>query len=399
MTQTEAVSAGRQFPCKQCGAAIEFSPGAQSLVCPHCGATNHVAGGSGAASGEGGSGDRPRGAASPFGASVAGGSCRVESLDFQTYARGLPEHDGGHETLVVKCAGCGAETTLADDTAAGRCQFCGAPVVAEAQSKKAIKPRGILPFAITRDEANRRFHQWIAGLWFAPSGLAKQADRSGISGVYIPCWTYDSDATTDYTGMRGDDYQEIETYTEFVNGKPEQRTRWVTKTRWSPAAGEVRQRFEDVLVLASESLPPHQAEHLEPWDLKNLVPYADEFLAGFACQTYQVDLTAGFERARQAVAPKIRRAVENNIGGNHQQILSMRSRFDDVTFKHILLPLWISAYLYQGKTYRFLVNARTGAVRGERPWSALKITILVIAIVLVIVVIALIVSASQSRQP
>ena len=50
----------------------------------------------------------------------------------------------------------------------------------------------------------------------------------------------------------------------------------------------------------------------------------------------------------------------------------------DVTFKHILLPVWLVAYRFRGRTYRFVVNARTGRVQGERPWSAWKIALAVI---------------------
>jgi hypothetical protein len=49
-----------------------------------------------------------------------------------------------------------------------------------------------------------------------------------------------------------------------------------------------------------------------------------------------------------------------------------------VTFKHVLLPVWLAAYKYRGKSYRFVVNGRTGAVQGERPWSAWKIAFAVI---------------------
>ena len=38
-----------------------------------------------------------------------------------------------------------------------------------------------------------------------------------------------------------------------------------------------------------------------------------------------------------------------------------------------LLPEWISAYRYRNRSFRFLVNARTGEVQGERPWSWMKI--------------------------
>ena len=50
----------------------------------------------------------------------------------------------------------------------------------------------------------------------------------------------------------------------------------------------------------------------------------------------------------------------------------------DVTFKHILLPIWVAAYKYRGKTYRFVVNGRSGRVQGERPWSAWKIAFAVV---------------------
>jgi len=38
-----------------------------------------------------------------------------------------------------------------------------------------------------------------------------------------------------------------------------------------------------------------------------------------------------------------------------------------------LLPIWMAAYQFQGKTYRFVVNGQTGKVQGERPWSWIKI--------------------------
>ncbi len=57
----------------------------------------------------------------------------------------------------------------------------------------------------------------------------------------------------------------------------------------------------------------------------------------------------------------------------------MQTAVSDETFKHILLPIWMAAYKYGGKSYRFVVNAQTGKVQGERPWSAWKITGAVIA--------------------
>jgi hypothetical protein len=55
--------------------------------------------------------------------------------------------------------------------------------------------------------------------------------------------------------------------------------------------------------------------------------------------------------------------------------------FSRIFFLHLLLPVWIGAYQFQGKVYHIVVNARTGDVEGERPWSPWKIGFLVAAII------------------
>jgi hypothetical protein len=209
--------------------------------------------------------------------------------------------------------------------------------------------------------------------------------------MYIPYWTYDSRVTTEYQGQRGEDYYETEQYEdEDSNGNTVVRTRQVTRTRWYPASGVVGNVFDDVLVLAGRSLPAEIIASLEPWDLKNLVPYSDEYMSGFQAEAYQVDLGMGFDKAKAIMDGAVRRSIERDIGGNHQQISAARSQYDDISFKHILLPMWISAYRYRDKTFRFIVNARTGQVQGERPWSVFKIALATIALLFALLIIAII---------
>jgi len=216
-----------------------------------------------------------------------------------------------------------------------------------------------------------------------------------LAGVYVPCWTYDSETTTFYRGARGDDYSETERYTATVNGRSVARTRSVRKTRWRSASGTVWNRFDDVLVMAGKSLPRHYADRLEPWDLANLMPYADEFLSGFRAESYQVDLAQGFDRAREIMDDGIRESIRRDIGGDHQRIDSVKTGYDKITFKHILLPVWLSAFRYREKVYQTLINGRTGEVQGERPFSAWKIAGAVIAALAVIALILVLASANQ----
>lgn len=358
----------RQFPCKNCGANLEFAPGTRSLQCPYCGTTNEIA----PAAGE------------PAVAAVA-------ELDLTAHLR----EEDLHEQITVRCGTCGAETTLAPNVTAGRCPFCGSGIVAHGSSKKSIKPKSLLPFHVTREQAGQSFRRWIASLWFAPGELKRRAERAQITGVYIPCWTYDAGTVSDYTGQRGDDYWDTESYTAHVNGRSVRRTRQVRKTRWWPASGRVSNHFDDVLVLASRSLPAGYAEALEPWDLKSLVPYRDEYLSGFVAESYQIGLPEGFEVAKEIMAQPIRATIARDIGGDRQRIHSVQTRYFDVTFKHALLPVWISAYRFHDKTYRFLVNARTGEVQGERPYSYWKIAATVLAALVVIFIVMMVLQQQQ----
>jgi hypothetical protein len=80
----------------------------------------------------------------------------------------------------------------------------------------------------------------------------------------------------------------------------------------------------------------------------------------------------------------IRQTVNRDIGGDEQRIYSVNTNYSDTTFKHILLPLWISSYRYNNRVFRFLVNARTGEVQGERPYSVWKIIFFSLAVIAVI---------------
>lgn len=350
MNETPSPSPG-QHPCHQCGARLSYAPGTSKLVCEYCGAEQIIQ-----------SAQQP---------------AAVEETD---YRRFLSETDLSEEQKqqvhTIKCPSCGANSTLRPNLSADRCPYCDTPLVVENRATSTlIKPRYLLPFKIDRTAARQAFRRWLAGLWFAPGTLKLHADNAGkLNGVYVPYWTYDADTLSFYTGERGDDY--TERYTETVDGKTVEQTR--THTQWTSVSGSVGHRFDDVLVVASKALPHEQTQALEPWDLHNLTPYDESFLEGFRAETYQVGLEQGFDEARTFMDSVIRRRICADIGGNHQRIHSVNTGYQAVSFKHLLLPIWISAYRYSGKVYRFVINARSGEVQGERPYSWIKISLAVL---------------------
>ena len=356
-----------RFPCDNCGADFRFDPAASKLVCDYCGNTAEL--------------DQ----SGPW----TGG---IRELDFRrALAQELPLQEI-EETRVSICPNCAAQVRFDAGVQATECPFCATPVVADTGTQRRIKPRALLPFALDEDTARRAMTDWLGSLWFAPNGLQGYARKGRrMQGIYVPYWTFDADTKSAYKGERGTVYYQTRTVTR--NGKREQIRE--ARVRWKAVSGRVARFFDDVLVLASRSLPKSYTDALEPWDLAALEPYRPEFLAGFRAEAYTVELEDGFAQARRHMDRVIARDVKFDIGGDRQRIHDIQTQISDITFKHILLPVWLAAYKYRGKTYRFVVNGRTGRVRGERPYSAIKIAIAVVIGALVAGAVGYVVARNQ----
>lgn len=354
-----ANDAVRTFPCKGCGARLSFAPGTRTLRCEHCGFEN----------------------------TIDAVSTPVSELDYEAELKAL---EGTAETVEeehVRCDKCGAEQNLPANLFAGKCAFCGAPIVSASYDHRRIKPGSLVPFQVDRPKAQDQFRRWVRRLWLAPGDLRRYASSdSGLAGMYLPFWTYDCRTASDYRGERGDDYFTTETYTTRNSaGEEVTQTRQVRQTRWTPAAGHVDDVHDDVLVNASRSLPADILGATGRWNLAGLVAYQPEFVSGFQAEAYQVGLRDGFGFAKQQIDAEVAEHVRRDIGGDHQRIAAVATRYSDITYKHVLLPVWISAYRYRDKVYRFLINGQTGEVSGESPKSWWKIALLVAVVVAVAV--------------
>jgi len=350
-TPQEAVT--QELKCSGCGALLRYSAGTRKLVCMYCGAETNIM-------------DR---------------TDRIEEIDFERFVSEQLAKEEKIEVATVQCTACGATVTFQPDVTADHCPYCSANIVVKSGSTSTLlKPRFLIPFDVDKKKALGLFQGWLTSRWFAPANLKKRAASGQLDGVYIPYWTYDAEAHTRYSGERGTHYYTTESYATQENGRTVRRTRQVRHTRWASASGAVDNAFNDILVPANTSLPEKYIYALEPWRLQDLLPFNEQYLSGFRAQSYQVDLKEGLVIAKQRMQPTIDTTIRRDIGGDEQRIHAKNSAYSGVTFKHILLPIWISSYRYGAKVYRFLVNGQSGEIQGERPYSAVKITLCVLGL-------------------
>ena len=241
---------------------------------------------------------------------------------------------------------------------------------------------GVLPFAVDERSATEQLNNWINSRWFAPGEFKKYSTHGSFTSVYSAYFTYDANCVTQYRGERGDHH----TYT--VREGNEERT--VTETHWHGVSGVVRNTFDDIVVPANTGFDPKRVEALAPWPTEQLQPFNRDYLAGHLSRTYDRNVETCYGDAQAHMDAEIEHTVRRDIGGDEQRVHQKQTSYNQVTFKHVLLPIWLLTVLYQGKPLQVYMNGVTGEIHGQRPWSTIKI---VAAVVAALILIALIVAA------
>ncbi|MFV0417302.1 MAG: hypothetical protein ACK5KT_01045 [Dysgonomonas sp.] len=343
---TENIPLGSDtYQCAHCGAAMKYQPGTTFLHCDYCNSDTIID-------------------AKPVDI--------VQELDFEQYARSF-EKLNTKNSKIISCRKCGAESTFYENMKSVACPYCTSPLVeSDAHEERLIQPSYLLPFKVSEKDILNCVGVWLKGLWFAPNKLKKRALLTNkLQGIYIPCWTYDAQTNTDYTGQRGVNYT-----TTVGSGKNKQT---VVRTRWTYCSGRISLFFDDIMVPASRMVASGVMKKIENWDTKNMVETDNRFLSGFVTEKYVVNMDAGYETAKQIMESHIDYAIRQDIGGDHQRVDSKKTSYNNVKFKLILLPIYVSSYTYRNKLYHFFVNGRTGQITGDRPYSIIKIVLAVIA--------------------
>lgn len=334
--------------CPQCGGVMDFDPVSGNLKCPYCDYEQEI----------------KRDKEEP---------AKAEEMDFYA-AEHTANKDWGVETKTVICNACGAESIYDSLQTSAVCPFCGSNQVMDAQEEDTIAPGGVVPFAIDDKKASQNFKNWIKGKWFCPKLAKESAKPDRFKGIYLPYWTFDANTYSHYTGEYG-----IDRTTKDKEGNTHVRTDWYHTT------GYYDEFFNDELVLASKNHNAGILRGLEPFDTENNKTYKPEYIAGFVAERYSIGLKDAWGMAMNSIKSKLRDRISGKIrrehNADHTRSVTIQTDFKDITYKYLLLPIWVSNYKYKDKVYQFMVNGQTGKVSGKTPISVPKVIITVVGVI------------------
>lgn len=330
--------------CPDCGGVMDFDPPTGGLRCPYCGHREKIVNGE-------------------------AGAQTAPELDFEA-AQEKADCDWGAQKKVVICKSCGAQSIYDELELASECPYCGSNQVMEEKGEKTMAPGGVVPFAVTAKEAAGRFSSWIRRKVFCPGAAKESARPEAFKGVYLPYWTFDADTVSEYEAEYG------------IDRRVKRGNQMQTETVWRSTGGRYREKIDDALVLGSSRYDDGLLRRVEPFRTSDNLAYRPEYVAGFIAERYSVGLGQAWERAKQLISGRLEAGVEDQVkrahGADHVRIKRMDTGYSDITFKYLLLPVWLSSYRYEGKIYHFMVNGQSGKAGGEVPVSPVRVAIAVL---------------------
>ncbi len=328
--QVEAES----IKCEACGSNMVFDPEGQSLKCPHC-ETEVIFDSKGAEEillGNGLNNDR------------------AWTAD---------------EAVVFRCDNCGAKVVMNPGETAKFCPFCGTAHVQKIEELAGIKPNAVIPFTFDDKKAIDFSKAWAKKRFYAPRKFKKNICADNVKGVYTPCFTFDSKTLSYYNGRIG------KRHTRVVGSGKNKRVE--TYVVWRNIAGTYSDCFDDVLITAGSKFGQKELDKVAPYQTNQSREYEENFLYGFMAYHYDSELTECWGVAKTRIDAAIRNSILSQYDYDVVDYINISTNHSDVTYKYVMLPVYVGNYKYNKKQYNFYVNGSTGRVYGKTPKSWIKI--------------------------
>ena len=320
------------YKCPNCASSLSFDGSSGKLLCNACGSRFETA------------------AIEAMYAAQTG-----TGIDFDTPDEGYAASDVA-QMKAYRCKSCGAELITEGTTTATECPYCGSPTILPDRIEGGIRPELVVPFVISKEQAQKMFEDYFQGKKLLPNIFKKDNQIAEMRKLYVPYWLFDcdADATIVYTAEkrrteRTDDW-EIETIEHYIVHR----------------SGTMS--FENIPVDGSVKLDNRISESLEPYDLSKAVSFSPSVLSGSLADHADVDAAGCEKRAVERVEKSITNAIRSTVTGYtnvSERSKGFSSKGGKVT--PVLLPVWLITTVKDGKTYTFAINGQTGKLTCDVP--------------------------------
>ncbi len=323
--------------CPNCGNNLKFDPTTQKLKCDYC--DSEVA--------------------------FKQNSNYVE-IDIRTaLTTGATDWSGAARAF--QCENCGAKVVLEKTATAKGCPFCGTAHVIPLDQQVGVRPNVVVPFALNKESATEKLKLWAKKKLFAPRKFKKTFTPENLNGVYMPCYTYDSQTFSTYNGKIG------KRHTRTTGSGKNRKTE--TYIVWRYISGSFEKFFNDVFVSAGSKLSQKELSKLGNFSESNNRVYDDEYLFGYMAYGSEISVADGWDKAKDDIDDMLKKAILSQYNYDVVSYLNVSTNHSNVTYKYVLLPVYVGNYKYGKKVRNYVCNGINGSTTGKYPVSPIRVAI------------------------
>ena len=314
--------------CKNCGSELVFDPKTRCLKCKHCDSNYFLP------------------------------SKNEDAVLVRQYSENFHPNQLCQFLKAYKCSACGNVYYMSSDEKSKKCMNCGnsSSTLIEDDGYSAD---GIIPFKITKEEATKKFREYLRTHFNIPRDLKKLAANGKLMGVFVPVWnfsfnvsaTYSANATERRKDSGGADYS----ISKPVFGDKIQRVKSYDETATSTQ--------DDVLL-----------ELFDEDDYADIIPFVPEYTYGYRVDSANKDIHEYYYDITKKAEQKMESKIKKEILSKYKEVsdIDVEAKAEDVFFNFTYVPVYVNTFEYKGKYYKTYVSGTTGKVVGNPPTSFLK---------------------------
>lgn len=368
------------YKCKMCGGVLEYSAELNQMMCYSCGTPYNVADLSSLEAKEEQKILSPGSVNNNFFSGFTN-FASDEVGDYNTILQRKKEEEEKQDNRkkasipmnIMKCTSCGAELAVNGVETSTFCAYCGQATVVSDRVEDYLRPDWIIPFKVTKEDANAIVRNQLKSGFFVPEGI-KNFEVEKIRGIYVPFWLFDL-----YYHDR-----------QFYKYSKKQGKSSVT--RYEYFEGETN--FRKMTLDASKNLNDDSSARLEPFDMRQLKPFDAAYLSGFYSDRFDLGIDEMTGSAVEKGMELYNEQVRNELAHKNSTLVRSNPDYRVIDAQYALLPAWFFTFRYQGDPYTILVNGQTGKMVGAVPFNKTKVYLIFAVLAIVLSVLSVILNVA-----
>lgn len=317
-----------EHKCSKCGASIVFNPDSQTMICPYCGTLSDV----------------------------------LDTISNDGNLRSKKKRKNANLTdeelqyiSEYQCVSCGGEIYADDTTSATLCPYCGNAVILRGRVSGMLRPKKIIPFQISKEQALEGLDRFIGSKHFVHKDFIDRRKLDEVKGLYVPFWIFDAKASGDIT-------YDCVNQRVWTQGDYEYTERKYYSVR---RAGDLE--FHDLPVTASSKMSDDMMESIEPYDVSMSTNFITGYLSGYIADRYDIEEESAFPRAEKRMFRSVQSELSATVHYDEVRISEKEMDMPWSRSRYVLYPVWMISSVWKDQVFTFAMNGQTGKFVGDLP--------------------------------